>query len=66
MCQIILIGKENMVGLLAASYIRNPIIIIFKLDSKVTNFDEIIMKRVVPLTEKQRHRFIVVDDSGGK
>ena len=32
-------------------------------DSKATNFDEVIMKKVVLLTEKERHRFIVVDDA---
>jgi len=28
-------------------------------DAKATSFDEVIMKKVLPLTEKERHRFIV-------
>src|SRR5947208_1034155 len=32
-------------------------------DLKTTDFDDIIMKKVLPLTEKERHRFIDVDDS---
>jgi hypothetical protein len=33
--------------------------------SKATDFDEVIMKKIVPLAEKERHRFIVVDDAVG-
>src|SRR6266487_1324150 len=33
-------------------------------DAKATNFDEVIMKKVLPLTEKERHRFIVLGKAG--
>jgi hypothetical protein len=33
-------------------------------DSKARDFDEVIMTKIIPLTEKERHRFIVVDDAG--
>jgi hypothetical protein len=32
-------------------------------DSKTSDFDEVIIKKIIPLTEKERHRFIVVDDA---
>jgi hypothetical protein len=32
-------------------------------DSKTTNFDDVIMKKLVPLIEKERHRFIAVGDA---
>ena len=35
-------------------------------DLKTTDFDDIIMKKVLPLTKKERHRFIDVDDSDGR
>jgi len=38
---------------------------ILMFDLKTTNFDEIIMKKVLPLIEKERHRFID-DDSDSK
>ena len=34
-------------------------------DAKATSFDEVIMKKVLPLTEKERHRFIVLGKADG-
>lgn len=33
-------------------------------DAKTIDFDDVIMKKLVPLIEKERHRFTVVDDDG--
>lgn len=34
-------------------------------DAKTIDFDDVIMKKLVPLIEKERHRFTVVDDDDG-
>jgi hypothetical protein len=34
-------------------------------DTRATEFDDVIMKKVVPLIEKERRRFIVIDEAGG-
>jgi metal-responsive CopG/Arc/MetJ family transcriptional regulator len=49
------------IRVILSEYIRT------KMQSNNNNkgFDEVIMKKIVPLTEKERHRFIVVDDAVG-
>ncbi len=64
--QIYAFGRYKKLSRATIPIINDGYYLLLIFDSKVTNFDEIIMKRVVPLTEKERHRFIVVDDSGGK
>jgi hypothetical protein len=64
--QIYAFGRYKKLSRATIPIINDGYYLLLIFDSKVTNFDEIIMKRVVPLTEKERHRFIVVDDSGGE
>jgi len=64
--QIYAFGRYKKLSRATIPIINDGYYLLLIFDSKVTNFDEIIMKRVVPLTEKEKHRFTVVDDSGGK
>ena len=64
--QIYAFGRYKKLSRATIPIIADGYYLLLIFDSKVTNFDEIIMERVVPLTEKERHRFTVVDDSGGK
>ena len=64
--QIYAFGRYKKLSRATIPIINDGYYLLLIFDSKITNFDEIIIKRVVPLTEKEKHRFTVVDDSGGK
>ena len=56
--QIYAFGRYKKLSRATIPIINDGYYLLLIFDSKATNFDEIIMKRVVPLTEKERHRFI--------
>ena len=61
--QIYAFGRYKKLSRATIPIINDGYYMLLIFDSKATNFDEVIMKKVVPLTEKERHRFIVVDDA---
>jgi hypothetical protein len=61
--QIYAFGRYKKLSRATIPIINDGYYMLLIFDSKATNFDEVIMKKVVPLIEKERHRFIVVDDA---
>lgn len=63
--QIYAFGKYKKLSRATIPIINDGYYLLLIFDAKATEFDDVIMKKVVPLTEKERHRFIVIDDAGG-
>jgi len=63
--QIYASGKYRKLNRATIPIINDGYFMLLIFDSKAANFDEVIMKKIVPLTDKERHRFIVVDDADG-
>jgi hypothetical protein len=63
--QIYAFGRYKKLSRATIPIINDGYYLLLIFDARATEFDDIIMKKVVPLTEKERHRFIVIDDAGG-
>jgi|SRR5712691_8962751 len=63
--QIYAFGKYKKLSRATIPIINDGYYLLLIFDARATEFDDVIMKKVVPLTEKERHRFIVIDDAGG-
>jgi hypothetical protein len=63
--QIYAFGKYKKLNRATIPIINDGYYMLLISDSKAADFDEVIMKKIVPLTDKERHRFIVVDDAAG-
>jgi hypothetical protein len=63
--QIYAFGKYKKLSRATIPIINDGYYLLLIFDAEATEFDDVIMKKVVPLTEKERHRFIVIDDAGG-
>jgi hypothetical protein len=63
--QIYAFGKYKKLSRATIPIINDGYYLLLIFDTRATEFDDVIMKKVVPLTEKERHRFIVIDDAGG-
>jgi hypothetical protein len=63
--QIYAFGKYKKLNRATIPIINDAYYMLLIFDSKAADFDEVIMKKIVPLTDKGRHRFIVVDDADG-
>src|ERR1700693_5285419 len=63
--QIYAFGKYKKLNRATIPIINDAYYMLLIFDSKAADFDEVIMKKIVPLTGKERHRFIVVDDADG-
>lgn len=63
--QIYAFGRYKKLNRATIPIINDGYYMLLIFDSKATDFDEVIMNKIVPLTEKERHRFIIVDDAGG-
>jgi hypothetical protein len=62
--QIYAFGRYKKLSRATIPIIKDGYYMLLIFDSKATNFDEVIMKKVVPLTEKERHRFVDVAVGG--
>ena len=62
--QIYAFGKYKKLNRATIPIINDGYYMLLIFDSKATDFDEVIMNKIVPLTEKERHRFVIVDDAG--
>jgi hypothetical protein len=60
--QIYAFGRYKKLSRATIPIVTDAYYVLLIFDSKSTDFDEIIMKKLVPLTEKERHRFILADD----
>jgi hypothetical protein len=60
--QIYAFGRYKKLSRATIPIITDAYYMLLIFDSKSTDFDEIIMKKLVPLMEKERHRFILADD----
>ncbi len=63
--QIYAFGRYKKLSRATIPIINDGYYMLLIFDSKEADFDEVIMKKIVPLTDKERHRFIVVDDADG-
>ncbi len=63
--QIYAFGKYKKLNRATIPIINDGYYMLLIFDSKAADLDEVIMKKIVPLTDKERHRFIVVDDADG-
>ena len=63
--QIYAFGRYKKLSRATIPIINDGYYMLLIFDSKAVDFDEVIMKKIVPLTDKERHRFIVVDDADG-
>ncbi len=63
--QIYAFGRYKKLSRATIPIISDGYYMLLIFDAKATNFDEVIMKKVLPLTEKERHRFIVLGNAGG-
>jgi hypothetical protein len=59
--QIYAFGRYKKLSRATIPIITDAYYMLLIFDSKSTDFDEIIMKQLVPLTEKERHKFILAD-----
>jgi hypothetical protein len=64
--QIYAFGRYKKISRATIPIITDGYYMLLIFDLRTTDFDYIIMKKVLPLTEKERHRFIDVDDSDGR
>lgn len=63
--QIYAFGKYKKLSRATIPIINDGYYLLLIFDTRATEFDDVIMKEVVPLIEKERRRFIVIDDAGG-
>ena len=63
--QIYAFGKYKKLSRATIPIINDGYYLLLIFDTRATEYDDVIMKKVVPLIEKERHRFIVIDDAGG-
>ena len=63
--QIYAFGKYKKLSRATIPIINDGYYLLLIFDKRATEYDDVIMKKVVPLIEKERHRFIVIDDAGG-
>ena len=63
--QIYAFGRYKKLSRATIPIINDGYYILLIFDSKAKDFDEVIMKKVIPLIEKEKHRFIVTDDTTG-
>jgi hypothetical protein len=63
--QIYAFGKYKKLSRATIPIINDGYYLLLIFDAEATEFDDVIMKKVVPLIEKERCRFIVIDDAGG-
>ncbi|MFZ0514646.1 MAG: hypothetical protein WAM14_23785 [Candidatus Nitrosopolaris sp.] len=61
--QIYAFGRYKKLSRATIPIITDGYYMLLIFDSKTSDFDEVIIKKIIPLTEKERHRFIVVDDA---
>ena len=61
--QIYSFGRYKKLSRATIPIITDAYYMLLIFDSKTSRFDDVIMKKLIPLTEKERHRFIVVDDA---
>lgn len=63
--QIYAFGKYKKLSRATIAIINDGYYLLLIFDTRATEFDDVIMKKVVPLIEKVRRRFIVIDEAGG-
>jgi hypothetical protein len=63
--QIYAFGKYKKLSRATIPIINDGYYLLLIFDTRATEFDDVIMKEVVPLIEKERRRFIVIDEAGG-
>ncbi|MFZ0894992.1 MAG: hypothetical protein WAZ77_10860 [Candidatus Nitrosopolaris sp.] len=63
--QIYAFGKYKKLSRATIPIINDGYYLLLIFDTRATEFDDVIMKKVVPLIEKERRRFIVIDEAGG-
>ena len=63
--QIYAFGKYKKLNRATIPIINDGYYLLLIFDTRATEFDDVIMKKVVPLIEKERRRFIVIDEAGG-
>lgn len=59
--QIYAFGRYKRLSRATIPIITDGYYMLLIFDSRTTDFDEIIMRKIVPLIEKERHRFIMMD-----
>ena len=59
--QIYAFGKYKKLSRATIPIINDGYYLLLIFDTRATEFDDVIMKKVVPLIEKERRRFIVID-----
>jgi hypothetical protein len=62
--QIYAFGRYKKLSRATIPIITDAYYMLLIFDAKTIDFDDVIMKKLVPLIEKERHRFTVVDDDG--
>lgn len=63
--QIYAFGKYKKLSRATIPIINDGYYLLLIFDTRATEFDDVIMKEVVPLIEKERRRIIVIDEAGG-
>ena len=63
--QIYAFGRYKKLSRATIPIITDSYYMLLIFDAKTIDFDDVIMKKLVPLIEKERHRFTVVDDDDG-
>ncbi|MGB6671609.1 MAG: hypothetical protein WBE34_04165 [Candidatus Nitrosopolaris sp.] len=63
--QIYAFGKYKRLSRATIPIINDGYYLLLIFDTRATEFDDVIMKKVVPLIEKERRRIIVIDEAGG-
>jgi tyrosine-protein phosphatase YwqE len=63
--QIYAFGRYKKLSRATIPIINDGYYMLLIFDSKAKEFDEVIMKKVIPLIEKEKHGFIVTDDTTG-
>lgn len=63
--QIYAFGKYKKLSRATIPIINDGYYLLLIFDTRATEFDDVIMKKVVPLIEKERRRIIVIDEAGG-
>jgi tyrosine-protein phosphatase YwqE len=63
--QIYAFGKYKKLSRATIPTINDGYYLLLIFDTRATEFDDVIMKKVVPLIEKERRRFIVIDEASG-
>jgi hypothetical protein len=63
--QIYAFGKYKKLNRATIPIVNDGYYMLLIFDSKAAGIDEVIMKKIIPLIDKERHRFIVVGDADG-